>query len=186
MTSRVAAMRYARALFDVALAEGQDLDQIGRELSETVALVSGNDELARALTHAAIPAARKRAIVEALLSHSSVNALLARTLLLLADRDRLALLPDFAEAFRSRLMDHQQVVRAEVTTAMELPADRVSALHQGLAAATGRKVQLEVRVDPSIVGGAVTKVGSTVYDGSVTTQLERLKRQLGEADTAGV
>ena len=52
MTSRVAATRYARALFDVALAEGQDLDQIGRELSETVALVSGNGELARALTHA--------------------------------------------------------------------------------------------------------------------------------------
>ena len=125
MTSRVAATRYARALFDVALAEGQDLDQIGRELSETVALVSGNGELARALTHAAIPAARKRAVVEALLSHSSVNVLLARTLLLLADRDRLALLPRLRRAFRSRLMDHQQVVRAEVTTAMELPADRV-------------------------------------------------------------
>ena len=186
MTSRVAAIRYARALFDVALAERQDLDQIGGELSETVALVSGNEELARALTHAAIPAARKRAIVEALLSHSSVNTLLARTLLLLADRDRLALLPDLAGAFRSRLMDHQHVVRAEVTTAMELPADRVSALQQGLAAATGRKVQLEVRVDPSIVGGAVTKIGSTVYDGSVTTQLERLRRQLVEADTAGI
>lgn len=186
MTSRVAATRYARALFDVALAEGQDLDQIGRELSETVALVSGNAELARALTHAAIPAARKRAVVEALLSHSSVNVLLARTLLLLADRDRLALLRDFEDAFRSRLMDHQQVVRAEVTTAMELPADRVSALQQGLATATGRTVQLDVRVDPSIVGGAVTKIGSTVYDGSVTTQLERLKRKLVEADTAGI
>ena len=124
--------------------------------------------------------------MEALLSHSSVNALLARTLLLLADRDRLVLLPDFADAFRSRLMDHQQVVRAEVTTAMELPADRVSALQQGLATATGRTVQLEVRVDPSIVGGAVTKIGSTVYDGSVTTQLERLKRKLVEADTAGI
>ena len=120
------------------------------------------------------------------MSHSSVNVLLARTLLLLADRDRLALLRDFADAFRSRLMDHQQVVRAEVTTAMELPADRVSALQQGLATATGRTVQLDVRVDPSIVGGAVTKIGSTVYDGSVTTQLERLKRQLVEADTAGI
>ena len=186
MTSRAAAMRYARALFDVALAEGQDLDQIGRELSDVVTLVSGNEGLARALTHPAIPAARKRAVVEALLSQSPVNALLSRMLLMLADRDRLALLPDLADAFRSRLMDHQQVVRAEVTTAMELPADRVSALQQGLAAATGRQVQLEVRVDPSIVGGAVTKIGSTVYDGSVTTQLAKLKRKLVEADTAGV
>jgi F-type H+-transporting ATPase subunit delta len=182
MTSRVAATRYARALFDVALAERQDLDQIARELSDLVALVSGNEELGRALTHPAIPPARKRAVVEALLSHSPVNRLLTRTLLLLADRDRLALLPDLNEAFRSRLMDHQQVVRAEVTTAIELPADRVSALQQGLAAATGRRVQLDVRVDPSIVGGAVTKIGSTVYDGSVTTQLERLKRKLVEAE----
>jgi len=186
MTSRMAALRYARALCDVALAEGQDLDQIGRELSEVVALVSGNEGLSRALTYPAIPAARKRAVVEALLAHSPVNAMLSRTLLLLADRDRLALLPDVADAFRSRLMDHQQVVRAEVTTAMELPADRVSALQQGLAAATGRTVQLEMRVDPSIVGGAVTKIGSTVYDGSITTQLARLKRKLVDADTAGV
>jgi F-type H+-transporting ATPase subunit delta len=78
------------------------------------------------------------------------------------------------------------VVRALVTTAMELPAERVSALQRGLAAATGRTVQLEVRVDPSIVGGAVTRIGSTVYDGSVTTQLARLKQQLVAADTAGI
>ena len=186
MTSRVAATRYARALFDVALADGQDLELIAGELSDVVALVSGNQELARALTHPAIPPARKRAVVEALLSSSPVNILLSRTLLLLADRDRLALLPALAEAFRSRLLDHQQVVRAHVTTAMELPADRVSALQQGLAAATGRTVQLEVRVDPAIVGGAVTRIGSTVYDGSVTTQLAKLKQQLVEADTAGM
>ena len=186
MTSRGVATRYARALFDVSLAERQDLEQIDGELSGIVALVSGNDALARALTHPAVPAARKRAVVEALLSRSPVNEMLARTLRLLADRDRLMLLPDLAAAFRSRLMDHQQVVRAEVTTAMALPADRVAALQQGLAAATGRKVQLEVRVDPSIVGGAVTKIGSTVYDGSITTQLARLKQRLIDAETTAV
>ena len=72
-------------------------------------------------------------------------------------------------------MDHQQVVRAEVTTAVELPADRVAALQQGLAQATGREVQLETRVDPSIIGGAVARIGSTVYDGSVTTQLREVE-----------
>ena len=66
-------------------------------------------------------------------------------------------------------MDHRQVVRAEVTTAVALPADRVAALQHGLAQATGRDVQLETRVDPSIIGGAVARLGSTVYDGSVTT-----------------
>ena len=79
-------------------------------------------------------------------------------------------------------MDHHQVVRAEVTTAIALPPDRVVALQQGIARATGRQVQLETRVDPAIIGGVVTRVGSTVYDGSVTTQLQRLKEQLSATD----
>jgi F-type H+-transporting ATPase subunit delta len=182
MTSRGAAKRYARALFDVALAERADLEQIDRELSATSDLVAGNAGLQRALGNPAIPAARKRAVMEQLLSHSPLNPILGRVLLLLADRDRLVLLPELAQAFRERLMDQQQIVRAEVTTAMDLPADRVAALQQGLARATGRQVQLAVRVDPSIVGGAVTRIGSTVYDGSVTTQLAKLKQQLVEAE----
>lgn len=182
MTSRAAATRYARALFDVAHAEGQDVEQIDRELSGTAAFVAANEALQRALSHPAVPPARKRAVMEDLLARSPLNVILSRTLLLLADKDRLTLLPQLAEAYRSRLMDHQQVVRAEVTTAMTLPADRVAALKQGLAAATGRQVQLEVRVDPAIVGGAVTRIGSTVYDGSITTQLAKLQQQLAEAE----
>ena len=182
MTSRAAANRYARALVDVALSERDDLEQIDRELTGVATLVSGNEGLHRALSHPAIPASRKRAVTEDLMARSPVNPLLSRLLLLLADRDRLVLLPELAAAYRSRLMDHQQVVRAEVTTAMALPADRVSALQQGLATATGRQVQLDVRVDPSIVGGAVARIGSTVYDGSVTTQLQRLKAQLADGE----
>jgi F-type H+-transporting ATPase subunit delta len=185
MTSRAAATRYARALFDVALTERQDLDQIDRELTGTSTLVQGNEQLQRALVNPAIPASRKRAVVERLLSLSPVNPILSRVLLLLADRDRLVLLPDLAEAYRSRLMDHQQIVRARVTTAVVLPADRVSALQQGLADATGRRVDLQVDVDPSILGGAVARIGSTVYDGSITTQLEKLKQRLVESEVAG-
>jgi F-type H+-transporting ATPase subunit delta len=185
MTSRAAATRYARALFDVALAERQDLVQIERELSAVAALVAGNEGLHRALSHPAIPAVRKRAVLEQLLQLSPVNPILSRVLLLLADRDRLVLLPELAEAYRSRLMDHQQVVRAQVTTAMALPEDRVASLRQGLVAATGRDVQLRVDVDPSILGGAVARIGSTVYDGSITTQLERLRQRLIESETAG-
>jgi len=182
MTSRAAATRYARALFDVALAERQDVAALDRELSGVAALVAGNEGLQRALSHPAIPAARKRAVLEQLLSLSPVNPILSRVLLLLADRDRLALIPDLAEAYRSRLMDHQQVVRAQVTTAVALPDDRVAGLRQGLATATGRQVQLQIDVDPSILGGAVARIGSTVYDGSITTQLEKLKQRLVETE----
>jgi F-type H+-transporting ATPase subunit delta len=183
MTPRAAAVRYARALFDVVRKEGLDVDQVQRELSSVADLVRGNAALARALTNPAIPAPRKRAVIEQLLERSPVVPPLGRLLLLLADRDRLLVLDDLAAAFRERVMDYQQVVRAEVTTAIQLPPDRVQALQRGLAGATGRKVQLEARVDPSIIGGAVTRIGSTVYDGSVTTQLQKLKERLSEAET---
>ena len=182
MTSRGAARRYARALFDVAQAERHDQDRISRELDEFAALVAGHEALARVLVNPAIPAPRKRALVDALLARSPVDGILARVLLLLASRDRLAILPDLAAAFRDRLMDHRQVVRAALTTAMPLGEDRVAALRQGLARATGRDVQLDVRVDPAIVGGAVARVGSTVFDGSVTTQLAKLKQQLVDVE----
>jgi F-type H+-transporting ATPase subunit delta len=178
MTRRAAAKRYARALFDVARAEQIDFETIGRDLSGVAAFVSGNEALQRVLGNPAVPASRKRAVMEQLVARSPVAPVVARLLFLLAERDRLGLLPELADEYRLRLMDHQQVVRAEVITAMTLPADRVAALQEGLAHVTGRQVQLEVRVDPAIVGGAVARVGSTVYDGSVTTQLEKLKQQL--------
>lgn len=182
MTARASARRYARALFDVARAEHLDLDTIDRELSATAAFLASADALQRALTNPAIAAARKRAVVERLLEHNPLTPVVARTLLLLADRDRLALLPDLAEAYHARLLDHRQIVRAEVTTAVALPPDREAALKESLAHVTGRQVQLAVRVDPAIIGGAVARVGSTVYDGSLATQLEKLKKQLTEAD----
>jgi F-type H+-transporting ATPase subunit delta len=178
MTSRAAGIRYARALFDVARKEG-DIDQAGRDLAAFAQLVAGHELLPRVLANPAIPAARKRAVVEQLLARAgAVSPIVSKLLLLLADRDRLAILPEIAAAYADQLMAHARVVRAEVVTAIGLPADRVDALRQGLARATGREVQLEARVDPSIIGGAITRIGSTVYDGSVTRQLEKMKDAL--------
>jgi F-type H+-transporting ATPase subunit delta len=100
---------------------------------------------------------------------------------LLAERDRLVLLPDLLAAYRERLLDHQHVVRADVTTASPLSADRAQAIQSGLARVTGRTVMLSTHVDPSIIGGVVARVGSTVYDGSVTRQLEKMKERLVES-----
>lgn len=182
MTTRTAATRYARALFDVALKEGADVQQVGRDLSAFATLVGEHEQLSRVFSNPAVPAPKKRGIVEDLLARAgTVPPTLRRLLLLLADRDRLALLPQLASAYRIRLLDHAQVVRAEVTTAMALPADRLAALTAGLARATGRDVQIENRVDPGIIGGAITRIGSTVYDGSLTRQLQKMKESLSQA-----
>jgi F-type H+-transporting ATPase subunit delta len=179
MTSRGAAGRYARALFDITLAEGKDLTATGRELSDFAAMLTSNTALARVLTNPAIPASRKRNVVKELIAKvGNLQPALAKLLLLLGERDRLALVPDVADAYDSRLMDHQKVVRAEVVTAIDLPPDRVAALKQNLATATGRDVQLSTRVDPDIIGGAVARLGGTVYDGSIARQLQRIKETL--------
>ncbi len=179
MTSRGAAVRYARALFDITLAEGKDLTATGRELSDFARLMTSNTALSRVLTNPAIPASRKRSVVEALVGRAgTLQPAVAKVLLLLAERDRLALVPDVAQAYETRLMDHLNVVRAEVVTAIDLPPDRIAALKQSLATATGRDVQLSTRVNPDIIGGAVARIGGTVYDGSVARQLERIRERL--------
>jgi F-type H+-transporting ATPase subunit delta len=178
MTSRAAGTRYARALFDVARKEA-DVQQAGQDLSSFAEFISRHEALLKVFANPAIPAPKKKAIVEELLARAgSMSAIVRKLLLLLAERDRLALLPDIAAAYQNRLMEHAKVVRAEIVTAVGLPADRVAALQQGLAQATRRQVQLESRVDPSIIGGAIARVGSTVYDGSVTRQLQKMKEAL--------
>jgi len=178
VTSRVAAARYARALFDVARKEA-DPEQAGRDLSEFAAIVSGTPSLLRALSNPVVPAARKRAVVDQMLAHAgTVSPPVGKLLRLLAERDRLLLLPELAEAYQNRLMEHARVVRAEVTTAAPLAAERVTAIRTALARTTGREVQLETRVDPAIIGGVVTRIGSTVYDGSVVRRLEKLRETL--------
>jgi F-type H+-transporting ATPase subunit delta len=178
MTNRAAARRYARALFDVSLKEA-DVQAVERELAAFAALVAEHADLRRAFENPAVPAPRKRALVEAVLPHQGpVSTVLSKLLLLLAERDRLVLLPDIAAAYRDRVLDHRRVVRAEVTTAVALPADRVERLRAGLAAATGLEVQLESRVDPALVGGAVARIGSVVIDGSVARQLARMKERI--------
>ena len=179
MTSHGAAVRYARALFDTTLTERRDVAAAYGELRQFAALVAANGSLERALTNPAIPVQRKRAVVDALLARAgTLQPALTKLLQLLADRDRLAILGDVSRAFENLLMDHQKVVRAELVTALALPDDRVQAIRNSLKTATGRDVQLDTRVDPAILGGAVARIGSTVYDGSIARRLERLKDTL--------
>jgi|SRR5580704_17198275 F-type H+-transporting ATPase subunit delta len=179
MTSRTAALRYARALFDVAVKEAADLQEVEQDLTAFAELFSRHDTLRKVLLNPAVPAPRKRATVAELLERMKVSPVVGKLMTLLAERDRLMLVPELLDAYRQRLLDHRHIVRAEVTTAAALPADRTEAIGQSLAAATGRQVMLATRVDPSIIGGMVTRIGSTVYDGSLIGQLARMKKKLG-------
>jgi F-type H+-transporting ATPase subunit delta len=177
MTARMSALRYARAVLDVALAEA-DPAAVEQELAASAELFMGHAALWKVMTNPAVPAPKKRAIVDSVLPRLGVTPVVQKTLQMLASRDRIALLPEIVDAYSSRLMDHRKVVRARVVTAVPLPGDRAKTLERELAAITGRKVVLSTTVDPAIMGGLVTQIGSTVWDGSVKRQLERIRERL--------
>jgi F-type H+-transporting ATPase subunit delta len=178
VTNKTVATRYARALLDVAIKERANVEQIESQLADFVDLLNKYPALEKVLLNPAVPVPRKRAAVAELLARANFSPILAKLIALLADRDRLVLLPDLLASYRERLMDYRHVVRAEVTTAAPIDATRVEAIQRGLATLTGRTVTVATKIDPAIIGGVVARVGSTVYDGSVTRQLERMRATL--------
>ncbi|MGH9349020.1 MAG: ATP synthase F1 subunit delta [Vicinamibacterales bacterium] len=179
MSNQASANRYAKALLDVAIKEADPV-LAETDLAAFATLFATHDDLRRALTNPVVPAQAKRTVVEQLVARLTPSPPVAKLMLLLAERDRLEILPDLLTAYRNRLMDHQNVVRAEVVTAAPLAEDRVATVRQKLAAITGRTVRLDARVDPSIVGGLVARVGTVVYDGSIATHLAKMRARLSE------
>jgi F-type H+-transporting ATPase subunit delta len=177
MSMRASAARYAKALLDVALAESAP-EQVERDLAGFISLGEQHPDLARVLANPVVPAVSKQGVVREVLSRAVVSSPVAKLLLLLAERDRLVLLPDLLDVYRERLREHQRVVNAEVTTATELSPEQAEHLRQRLMAATGRTVTMTTAVDPRIIGGVVTRIGSTVYDGSVARQLDAIRQRL--------
>lgn len=176
MNTRASADRYARALLDVVAKEGNP-EQVQQELAAFAALFS-NPELTGVLKSPAVPSASKRGIVETLIARMTPSAPLGKLLLMLADRNRLAVVPQMAKRYDERLMELRHVVRVEVTTAMPLTAGRAADFEQRLSKATGRRVLMTTTVDPDLIGGAVARIGTMVYDGSVANQLARMRERL--------
>lgn len=182
MANRAAAMRYARALFNVCEQEGE-LERVARELAEFTSVMDEHQLLRKSLLSPGVPPGAKRVLMETLLGRSEgYSEITVRLLNLLAERDRLLLLGEILEVYGERLMEHDGVVRARITTAAPLPTGREQAITEQLGTATGKKVIVETDVDPSVIGGVVTQIGSTVWDGSISSHLERLRQRfLGKA-----
>jgi F-type H+-transporting ATPase subunit delta len=178
MTNSTAATRYARALLDVAVKEQADLDRIERELTSIVDLFRQYPALEQVFLNPVVPVPRKRSAMNALTARAGLLPIVAKLLGVLAERDRLVLVPALYAAYRDRLLDYRHVVRAEVTTTTPLTPERAKSIETSLARLTGRTVALSTKVDPALIGGVVTRIGSTVYDASVTRHLERMREKL--------
>ena len=178
MSLRTSANRYAKALFDVAVHENNDLAQVDRDLQDLVAMTSASPDLAQASGRSGVTETARKSLMEAVADKMSLSAPVKKLLVLLAESRKLDLIPDLAAAYRERLLAHQNIVRAEVTSAVALSPEKTKALADSLGKVTGKQVDLSVSVDPELLGGVVAKIGSTVYDGSVRTQLARMRQEL--------
>jgi F-type H+-transporting ATPase subunit delta len=178
MSLRTSANRYAKALFDVALEEKADLAKINQDLAAVAELVETNKDLALAAERAGVPDAARKALIEQVADRLGVAPQVKKLLIMLTAGRKLVLAKDLAGAYQERLLAHQNIVRAEVKSAAPLSAEKTQALAESLGKVTGKKVELSVTVDPSLLGGIVATIGSTVYDGSVKTQLQRMRQEL--------
>ena len=166
---------YARAMFDVARAEG-DLARIGDELFRFARALEGSDELREALTDPHLPASKRQQIVEDLLGGKADSSTIALVGMAVGT-GRARELPAIIDSLVAMSAAQANRAVAEVRSAIDLTDDQRTRLAAAIESATGKQVEVKVVVDPTILGGIVTTVGDTVLDGSVRTRLERLKQQ---------
>ncbi|WP_338873499.1 ATP synthase F1 subunit delta [Myxococcus stipitatus] len=172
------ARRYARALLDVSSEAGR-IDAVAEQLSSFADIVAKNPELADVLHNPAYSRSQRAQVVEGVMKLiPNMETVLANTLRLLVDRNRLTYVPDIARVFRDMADARAGRVRGSVTSAAALSSDALAQLQQTLQKMTQRNVILETRVDPSLLGGVSAQVGSILYDGSLRTQLEGMRREL--------
>lgn len=177
MSTRTSATRYAKALLDVTSSD-DDAGKVERDLTSFVDLLRDSHELRQALLSPSVPASGKRGIATAVAERIGMAPTGVRLLQLLADRDRLGMMDDLLAVYRERLLDRRKIVRAEIRSAVALAPEAVAAIESRLGQVTGKNVAVDAVIDPALIGGVLAKVGSTVYDGTVKSQLEKLRKQL--------
>ena len=173
--------RYAEAFADVVTDAKLDTSAIDRQFSDFLSTWEGSLELRTFFENPAVPALQKIAILDKLNAKLGMQKELRNLLAVLTQNDRIGHVVEVAAAYRSILQRQLGIRPAEIVTARELSGDERSALVAELAKLAGAKIDPSFKLDSSILGGAVVRIGSTVYDGSVRGRLDRLK----EALTAG-
>lgn len=167
---------YARALFEIARAEGS-IDEVEDELFRFARSYESSDALRNALIDEQIPAAKRQAIIEDLLGGKATRTTV-QLVSMVVGSGRSRELPAIIDKVVARASSAKQLEVAEVRSAVALTPDQETRLAAAITNATGKQVNLKVVVDPAVLGGLVATIGDTVIDGSVRTRIDQLKSRL--------
>jgi len=168
---------YAEALFDVANAEGL-LDVVENELYQVARALQGSDDLRATLTDANIPAERRQGIIEELLGGKGASNVTKSLVGFIVAAGRARDLPAIVDEFVQRSATEREHAVAEVRSAIPLDGEQQRRLGDALSRATGKQVEVKVTVDPTVLGGIVSRIGDRVIDGTVATRLQQLRNTL--------
>ncbi len=171
------ARRYARALLDIGREEGQ-LRRTLAEVERFVALLSEISLLRDVMVASHVNRREKQSALGSAIASEGFLPSTRNFLCLLIDKDRMDVLPQILAALRRMVEEEEGIERVEVVVPSSLSASQKDLLKVVLERQTGKKIELEEKVDPAVLGGMVVKVGSTVYDGSVSTQLYQIRENL--------
>ncbi len=169
--------RYARALRDIGVGDG-NLDELVADVAKVAAVYEGSVELRASVDSPLVPQATKKAILTDLCDKLAVSKTAKNAMLLLGDRRRLKLVPEIATLLREMSDARKGIVRAEVTTAVALGDAFYQKLQATLEKLTSKRVVLDKKHDPALIGGVVLRIGDLVLDSSLKTRLTGLKQAL--------
>jgi F-type H+-transporting ATPase subunit delta len=175
--------RYARAYAEVVQAHSLDPDRSIGELNQIAALVQESLELRHIFQNPSVEHRQKLALLDAIVervagSKGKERMLLRNFIAVLIDQKRIGQIADIAAQFKQEMEERAGIAEARVSSARELTSTEKNSLEQRLATVTGKKIRATYAHDSKLLGGAVVRVGSTIYDGSVRGQLQRLKEQI--------
>jgi F-type H+-transporting ATPase subunit delta len=169
---------YARAFADVVLSARLDPNRAIGGLREIVRLFSESSDLRSVWQNPAVPADQKRKVLDAIVQREGIDRPVRNLMAVLIDHRRVQFLPAILEQLEKELDARMGFAEAQISSARELAAPEKQALEAQVAKVTGKKVRASYGLDPSLLGGAVVRVGSTIYDGSVKGQLEKIREAI--------
>jgi F-type H+-transporting ATPase subunit delta len=172
-----ASLQYATALADIALEQGA-ADPVKKQLADFGAAYAESVELRKVLANPAVERTAKHAVIEKLAARLGASRIVRNFLFVVADHQRTHLLPEIQQTFETVIQHRQGMAEAEVTSAAELSASQKTTLQQTLERLTGKKIQAKYSLDPRLLGGAVVRIGDTIYDGSVRNRLNQMRARL--------
>ena len=172
------ASTYARAFADVVLSAHLDANRAVGGLREIARLLNESVDLQRVWENPAVPAEQKRNLLDAIVQREGIDKQVRNLMAVLIDHRRVPFLPRIVEQLEKELDARLGFAEAQISSARELSDAEKRTLESQIAKATGKKVRASYALDSSLLGGAVVRVGSTIYDGSVKGQLERIREAI--------